>query len=69
MLLRLPENGFVSQKIEFVHFCLCPKQISPPGFYQYYSRQEEVNNFPQTTFFVFFLSRKGGLWSKKYDQN
>ena len=32
--------------------------------------QEEVNHFPQTTFFVFFLSRKEGrLWSWKNDKN
>ena len=50
-------------------FLLIPKQKSLLVSYHYHSRQEEISHFPHT-FFVFFLSRKGGgLWSWKNDQN
>ena len=35
MLLRSPENTFVSQKIESAYFYSCPKQNSSPGSYPF----------------------------------
>ena len=54
------------KKLNLFIFTYVPEQKSLLGSYHYPSRQEEITHFPHTTFFVFFLSRKGGeLWSWK----
>ena len=65
MVLRLLETLSV-KKLNLFIFPYVPKQKSFLGSYHYPCRHEEIIHFPQTTFFVFFLSRKGGgLWSWK----
>ena len=54
------------KKLNLFIFTYVPKQKYLLGSYHYHSRQEEITHFTHTTFFVFFLSRKGGgLWSWK----
>ena len=63
MVLRLLENAFVSQKIESVHFYLCPQAKISPRFLSLPIQAGGNYPFPPYVF-VFFLSRKrGGLWS------
>ena len=48
------------KKLNLFIFTYVPKEKFILGSSHYHSRQEEITHFPHTTFFVFYLSRKGG---------
>ena len=65
MMLRLLANTLVSQKIDSVHFYLCPQAKTILIITR---RQNEIIHFSQTVVYedLFFHQQKGeGLWSCK----
>ena len=57
--VKTTANTFVSQKIESVQFYSCPKQNSPPGFYQYPPGRRELPIPPEQHFLkIFFPEQK-----------
>ena len=63
MMLRLLANTLVSQKIDSVHFYLCPQAKTILIITR---RQNEIIHFSQTVVYedLFFHQQKGeGLWS------
>ena len=67
MVLRLPANTFVSQKIESDNFYSCPQTKLSRRFLSLSPRQKEITHSSETVFskVCFFPSRNGGggLWS------
>ena len=51
MLLRLPKNAFVSQKIESIHFLTIVPRKTPPRFLSSLPKQTETNHFHQAALF------------------
>ena len=59
--VKITANTPVSQKIESVHFYLCPEQNSPPVFYHYPPGRQELPDPPKQHFLkIFFPEQKGG---------
>ena len=57
MILGLLENVFVSQKIESIHFYLCPLGKSFPMFLWLSPRLKKITYFSQAAFFENLFSQ------------
>ena len=64
MVLRLLENAFVSQKIQFVHFYLCPEAKISPRFLSLQLQAGGNFSFPPHVFCI-FSQQKGRIMDLK----
>ena len=70
MMLRLLGKAFVSQKIESVHFYLCPQTKIYPRFLSLPLQAGGNYPFPPHNVFCILSQQKGRrLWSWRNDQN
>ena len=64
--VKITANTPVSQKIESVHFYLCPEQNSPPVFYHYPPGRQQLPDPPEQHFLKIFLPEQKGGGGENY---